>query len=92
MATATASRLEARITSDLHTMLKRAAELQGRTMTDFVIAAVHAAAQEAIAQSQVIALSMADQQTFADALIAPPKLAPAMKRALTRRKKLLREA
>jgi uncharacterized protein (DUF1778 family) len=57
-----------------------------------VVAAVHAAAQEAIAQSQVIALSMADQRTFANALIAPPKLAPAMKRALAQRKKILREA
>ena len=30
------ARLEARISADLHSMLKRAAELQGRTMTDFV--------------------------------------------------------
>ena len=34
------ARLEARISTDLHSMLKRAAELQGRTMTDFVVAAV----------------------------------------------------
>ncbi len=27
--------LEARISTDLHSMLRRAAELQGRTMTDF---------------------------------------------------------
>jgi len=31
-------------------MLKRAAELQGRTMTDFVVAAVQDAAQRAIGQ------------------------------------------
>jgi len=42
------ARLEARISTDLNSMLKRAAELQGRTMTDFVIAAVQAAAQRAI--------------------------------------------
>ena len=34
------ARLEARISSDLHSMLKRAAEIQGRTMTDFVVSAV----------------------------------------------------
>ena len=39
----TTARLEARISTDLHAMLKRAAELQGRTMTDFVIAAVRRA-------------------------------------------------
>jgi GNAT superfamily N-acetyltransferase len=43
-ATSTA-RLEARISTDLHSMLKRAAELQGRTMTDFVVSAVQDAAQ-----------------------------------------------
>ena len=36
----TTARLEARISSDLHSMLRRAAELQGRTMTDFVVSAV----------------------------------------------------
>ena len=42
------SRLEARISADLHAMLKRAADMQGRTMTDFVVAAVQQAAQQAI--------------------------------------------
>ena len=32
----------------LHALLKRAAEVQGRTMTDFVIGAVQEAAQRAI--------------------------------------------
>ena len=46
---ATASaRLEARISNDLHSILKRAAELQGRTMPDFVVSAVQDAAQRAI--------------------------------------------
>ncbi len=37
------ARLEARISPDLHAMLKRVAELQGRTMTDFVVAALQEA-------------------------------------------------
>ena len=45
------ARLEARISTDLHSMLKRAAELQGRTMTDFVVSAVQDAAQHAIQQA-----------------------------------------
>ncbi len=48
------ARLEARISTDLHSMLKRAAELQGRTMTDFVVAAVQDAAQRAIEQVEII--------------------------------------
>ena len=89
MSTATA-RLEARISTDLHSMLKRAAELQGRTMTDFVIAAVQEAAQQAIEQAEIIRLSLADQECFAQALLSPPPPSPALERAFARRSKLLR--
>jgi uncharacterized protein (DUF1778 family) len=84
------ARLEARISTDLHSMLKRAAELQGRTMTDFVVSAVQDAAQRAIEQSEVLRLSLADQQCFAQALLAPPKPTPALERAFGRRRNLLR--
>lgn len=84
------ARLEARISTDLHAMLKRAAELQGRTMTDFVVAAVLDAAQRAIEQAEIVRMSLADQQCFAQALLTPPKPSPALKRAFARRNKLLR--
>lgn len=83
------ARLEARISTDLHAMLKRAAELQGRTMTDFVVSAVQEAAQQAIAQAEVIRLSLADQECFAQALLSPPDATPALERALARRRKLV---
>jgi uncharacterized protein (DUF1778 family) len=86
----TTARLEARISTDLHSMIKRAAELQGRTMTDFVVSAVQEAAQRAIEQAEIIRLSLADQECFAQALLSPPKQTPALKRAFTRRGKLLR--
>lgn len=84
------ARLEARISTDLHAMLKRAAEIQGRTMTDFVVAAVQDAAQRAIEQTEITRLSLADQECFAQALLSPPKPAPALKRAFAKRSKLLR--
>jgi len=91
MPTATSTaRLEARISLDLHAMLKRAAELQGRTMTDFVVAAVQDAAQQAIEKAEVIRLSLADQECFAQALLSPPPPTPALERALARRSQLLR--
>ena len=86
----TTARLEARISTDLHSMLKRAAELQGRTMTDFVVAAVQNAAQRAIEQAEVIRLSLVDQECFARALLSPPKPSPALERAFAHRSKLLR--
>lgn len=89
-APSTSARLEARISNDLHSMLKRAAELQGRTMTDFVVAAVQDAAQRAISQAEIVRLTLKDQEAFAQALLSPPKPAPALRRAFSRRRKLLR--
>jgi uncharacterized protein (DUF1778 family) len=83
------ARLEARISTDLHLMLKRAAELEGRTMTDFVVTAVQIAAQRTIEQAEIIRLSLADQECFAQALLSPPKPSQAMKRAFAHRNKLL---
>lgn len=88
-ATVSTARLEARISTDLHAMLKHAADIQGRTMTDFVVAAVQQAAKQAIEQAEVIRLTMADQENFVNALLAPPKPTPALKRAFARRRKLI---
>ena len=89
-ATPSTARLEARISTDLHAMLKRAAELQGRTMTDFVVSAVQEAAQRTIEQAGVVRLSLADQECFAQALLSSPEPSPALERAFARRSKLLR--
>lgn len=84
------ARLEAKISTDLHTLLKRAAELQGLTVTDFVVAAVQQAAERAIEQAEVMDLSRADQERFTQALLAPAEPAPALESAFKRRAKLLR--
>lgn len=83
------ARLEARITPDLHALLKRAAEIEGRTMTDFVVAAVQDAARRAIEHAEVVRLSLADQECFAQALLTPPAPTPALERAAARRRALL---
>ena len=84
------ARFEARISADLHAMLKRAAEIQDRTMTDFVVSAASEAAERTIAQAEIMNLSMADQRAFADALISPPEPNAALARAFERRRALLR--
>jgi uncharacterized protein (DUF1778 family) len=87
---ASTARLEARISPESHATLKRAAEIQDRTITDFVTTAVQDAAQRAIEQAEVIHLSLADQECFARALISPPRMVPALERAFARRKEILR--
>ncbi len=79
------ARLEARISPDLHKMLKRAAELQGSSVTQFVVAAVQKAAVQALEDAELIRLSLADQRCFADALCSPPPANEALKRAFEKR-------
>ena len=86
--TSPTARLEARLPVDVHAMLKRAAEIEGRTLTDFVVAAASAAARKTIEDAEMIKLSIEDQERFAQALINPPPLTPAMKRAIARHRKL----
>jgi len=83
------ARLEARISTELHAMLKRAAEIEGRSMTDFVVAAVLEAARQTIEHAEVVRLSLADQACFAQALLSPPQPASALERAFSRRNTLL---
>ncbi|MFM7660187.1 MAG: DUF1778 domain-containing protein [Betaproteobacteria bacterium] len=83
------ARLEARISHDLHGAVKRAAEIQGSTVTDFVVDALQSAALRAIAQADHVRMSVADQEAFANALIAPGKPNAALKRAFSKANKLL---
>ena len=85
------ARLEARITSDLQALLKRAAELEGRSVTDFVITAAQEAAERRIEQSQLIRLSLEDQRAFVDAILNPPGPTSALRRAFRRRRELIDE-
>lgn len=64
-------RLEARVSRDQKALFQRAADLQGRTLTDFVIASVHDAAMRVIEETQTIRLSAADSRAFAEALLHP---------------------
>lgn len=85
----TSARLEARMSHDLHLTVKRAAEIQGRTVTDFVVHALQLAATQAIEQADQVRLSLADQEAFANALIAPAKPNAALKRAFAKANTLL---
>lgn len=78
------SRIEARISPDALAIVKRAAEIQGRSVSDFVVAAALEAAHRTIEEAQIIRLAVEDQRAFAEAILNPPPLAPAMERAIER--------
>lgn len=83
------ARVEARIAPDALAVVRRAAELQGRSVSDFLVAAALKDAHRTIEDAQIIRLSVGDQRRFADLLINPPPLVPAMKRALKARQLLI---
>lgn len=83
------ARVEARIAPEALAIVRRAAELQGRSLSDFLVAAALKDAHRTIEEAQIIRLSVEDQQRFAELLLDPPPLAPAMKRALQSRRRLV---
>ena len=62
-------RIDARIPAHIKENLAMAAALQGRTQTDFLIAAVNDAAQKVIAEHSLIRLCLDDQKMLAAALL-----------------------
>jgi len=66
-----AQRLEARVTAEQKTLIERAAALQGRTVTDFVLTSVQDAARRAIEEHRQLELSVRDSEAFVEALLNP---------------------
>jgi uncharacterized protein (DUF1778 family) len=85
------ARLEARITPDALAVVRRAAELQGRSVSEFVVAAAQEAAHRTIEETQIVRLSVEDQRAFAEAILNPPPPSPALLRAAEAHKRLVRE-
>ena len=64
-------RLEARMTAEQRSLIERAAALQGRSVTDFVLTSVQDAARRAIEEHSQLTLSVRDSEAFVDALLNP---------------------
>lgn len=73
-------------------MLKRAAEIQGRSLSDFVVTAAQEAAQRTIAETHVIRLSVADQHELAEALADPAEPNAALRKARDTHRTLVRQS
>ena len=81
----------ARIALDALKVVKRAAEIQGRSVSDFVVAAAQEAAHRTIEEAQIIRLSVEDQHSFAEAILSPPEPTPALRRAFRRHRTLIKQ-
>jgi uncharacterized protein (DUF1778 family) len=84
-------RLEARIGPDALAIIRRAAEIEGRSVSDFVVSAAQDAARRTIAEAQLVRLSVEDQARL-DLLLEAHEPAPALERAAAAHKALIIES
>ena len=78
------ARIEARVNPETQALLKQAAELQGRSLSDFVIGAARDAAMKTIADVETVQLSREAQQVFVKGLMEPSEPGQALRRAAER--------
>ena len=83
------ARIDARLPESVRGMIEKAASLQGRTLSEFVVSSARVAAEEAISQHETLQLKNADRERFIDALMNPPEVTPAMQRAAERHAELI---
>jgi uncharacterized protein (DUF1778 family) len=74
-------RFEARLNEEQKLIIQRAADLEGRSMTDFVIHSAKVAAEQAIEKRTILVLSVRDAEMFVDAILNPPEPGPVMRKA-----------
>ncbi|MER8377010.1 DUF1778 domain-containing protein [Mesorhizobium sp. M1406] len=86
------ARLEARISPDMLSVVKRAAEIQGRSVSDFVVSAAQEAAQRTIEETAIIRLSIEDQHALVEAILNPREPNEALRKAADAYKRLVVES
>lgn len=77
-------RVEARVTAEQKKLLERAAALEGRSLTDFVVSSAQAAAAITISRHELLRLTPDDQDVFVEALLNPPAPNETLRRAAAR--------
>jgi uncharacterized protein (DUF1778 family) len=66
-------RIESRLPLEAKRQIEYAAELQGRSVSDFVVSAALDQACKVIEQQKVVRLSIDDSKTLAEAILNPPE-------------------
>lgn len=75
-------RFDARLNAEQKMLIQRAADLEGRSMTDFVLHSAQVAAQRAIEDRTIWVLSAGDSEIIVDAILNPPEPGPVFRKAM----------
>ena len=82
-------RFDARLNEDQKTLIQRAADLEGRTMTDFVLHSAEAAAERTIQERAMLILSVRETEAFVNAILSPAAPGPVLRAAARHYKKTM---
>jgi uncharacterized protein (DUF1778 family) len=84
-------RFAARLSREQKELMQRAADLQGQTLTDFVVASAQQAAERAIRDHELIVLSARDSYAVMQALLHPEPAGAWLRQAAQRYKDFMGE-
>jgi len=76
-----AYRFDARLNEDQKILIQRAADLEGRTMTDFVLHSAETAAERTIQKRSMLMLSARETEAFVNAVLNPAEPGVVLRRA-----------
>lgn len=74
-------RFDARLNAEQKVLIQKAADLAGRTMTDFVLQSAEAAAERTIQDRSILILSARETETFVDGILNPADPGPVLRAA-----------
>jgi uncharacterized protein (DUF1778 family) len=83
------ARIGVRIAPEALATIKLAAELLGRSVSEFMASAAQEAANRTIGEMRTIRLSAEGQRAFAEALLTPAKPTPGLRRAFEAHRRLI---
>jgi uncharacterized protein (DUF1778 family) len=81
------ARLETRVTAEQKALFQRAADLTGRSLTDFILSSAHEVAARTVREHDLLILSGQDRDLFVRTLLQPPAPNRRLRQAATRYKR-----
>ena len=83
-----AYRFDARLNEEQKFLIQKAADMEGRTMTNFVLYSAERAAERTIQERTMLILSARETEVFVNALLHPAKPGSTLRAAAARYKRL----
>lgn len=87
-----AYRFDARLNEEQKILIQRAADLEGRSMTDFVLHSAETAAERTIEERAMLILSARETEAFVNAILNSAEPGPVLRAAARHYKHALRSA